>query len=249
VSPTSDDTGVEVDVPARVERVVSIVPSLTEAVAATAPGLLVGATAWCSHPADLDVARIGGTKNPDVPGILALRPDVVVANAEENRAVDLDALRAAGVAVWTTAPETVPQALRSLDRMLAACRLERPAWLDEAEAAWDLPDPAVRRTAVVPVWRRPWMAVGRDTFTGDVLQRLGVDNALAGSPERYPKVRLDELPPHDLVVLPDEPYAFTADDGPEAFPGVPAALVSGRHLTWYGPSLVEAPRLLQEQLA
>jgi ABC-type Fe3+-hydroxamate transport system substrate-binding protein len=96
VSPTSDDTGREVAVPARVGRVVSIVPSLTEAVAQTAPGLLVGATAWCSHPADLDVARIGGTKNPDVPRIVELRPDLVVANAEENRAVDLDALRAAG---------------------------------------------------------------------------------------------------------------------------------------------------------
>ena len=246
--PTRDDTGREVDVPARVERVVSIVPSLTEAVAATAPGLLVGATAWCSHPADLDVARIGGTKNPDVPRIVELRPDLVVANADENRDVDLDALRAAGIAVWVTAPETVPQALLSLERVLAACRLPRPRWLEAAEAAWDLPAPAVRRTAVVPIWRRPWMAVGRDTFTGDVLQRLGVDNALAGSPERYPKVRLDELPPHDLVVLPDEPYAFTADDGPEAFPGVPAALVSGRHLTWYGPSLVEAPALLREQL-
>ena len=61
-------------------------------------------------------------------------------------------------------------------------------------------------------------------------------------------MRLDELPPHDLVVLPDEPYAFCADDGPEAFPGVPAALVSGRHLTWYGPSLVEAPEVLRRQL-
>jgi ABC-type Fe3+-hydroxamate transport system substrate-binding protein len=249
VSPTSDDTGRDVDVPARVERVVSIVPSLTEAVAATAPGLLVGATAWCSHPADLDVVRVGGTKNPDVARILELRPDLVVANAEENRAVDLDALRAAGVAVWVTAPETVPQALRSLGRMLAACRLDRPGWLDEAQAAWAVPPPERRRTAVVPVWRRPWMAVGRDTFTGDVLQRLGVHNALAGSPERYPKVRLDELPPHELVVLPDEPYAFSADDGPEAFPGVPAALVSGRHLTWYGPSLVEAPELLRRQLS
>jgi ABC-type Fe3+-hydroxamate transport system substrate-binding protein len=249
VSPTSDDTGREVAVPARVGRVVSIVPSLTEAVAQTAPGLLVGATAWCSHPADLGVPRIGGTKNPDVPRIVELRPDLVVANAEENRAVDLDALRGAGVAVWVTAPETVPQALRSLERMLAACRLERPGWLDEAQDAWAVPTPERRRTAVVPVWRRPWMAVGRDTFTGDVLRRLGVDNALAASPERYPRVRLDELPPHDLVVLPDEPYAFSADDGPEAFPGVPAALVSGRHLTWYGPSLVEAPGLLLRQLA
>jgi ABC-type Fe3+-hydroxamate transport system substrate-binding protein len=244
-----DDLGRSVEVPAHVGRVVSLVPSLTEAVAASAPGLLVGATAWCSHPAGLEVARIGGTKNPDVPAVLDLRPDLVVANAEENREGDLDALRAGGVAVWVTAPETVPQALTSLDRMLAACRLARPAWLDEAQAAWADVRPGPPRRAVVPVWRRPWMALGRDTFAGDVLARLGVHNVLAGAADRYPKVRLDELPPHDLVVLPDEPYAFSADDGPESFPGVPAALVSGRALTWYGPSLVEAPALLRRQLA
>lgn len=51
------------------------------------------------------------------------------------------------------------------------------------------------------------------------------------------------------MVLPDEPYRFTADDGPEAFPGVPCALLSGRHLTWYGPSLAEAPALLADQLS
>ena len=93
------------------------------------------------------------------------------------------------------------------------------------------------------------MAVGSDTFTGAVLHRLGVDNVLAGHPERYPKVRPEELPELDLVVLPDEPYLFTADDGPEAFPGVPCALVSGRHLTWYGPSLTEAPAALLAQLS
>jgi hypothetical protein len=87
------------------------------------------------------------------------------------------------------------------------------------------------------------MAVGRDTFTGSVLARLGVDNALADDPERYPRVDPAALPPHDLVVLPDEPYRFTADDGPEAFTA-PSLLVSGRLLTWYGPSLVEAARVL-----
>ena len=247
MSPTSDDTGREVALPSSVGRVVSLVPSLTEAVAATAPGLLVGATAWCSHPADLDVARVRGTKNPDVPAVLDLAPDLVLANAEENRTEDLDALRAAGVPVWVTAPETVPAALASLERMLAACRLDRPDWLAEAADAWATPWSGPRRTAVVPIWRRPWMAVGRDTFTGDVLARLGVDNALAGSPDRYPRIDLAALPPHDLVVLPDEPYLFTADDGPEAF-AAPAALVSGRHLTWYGPSLVEARTLLPAQL-
>ena len=247
-SPTSDDTGAPVAVPAGVDRVVSLVPSLTEAVAVTAPGLLVGATDWCSHPADLDVARVGGTKNPRVTDVLDLRPDVVLANEEENRRPDLDALRAAGVAVWVTAPQDVPAALTSLRRALAACRLDAPDWLGAAEEVWSGPPPAATRTAVVPIWRRPWMALGRDTFAGDVLRRLGVANALAGSPDRYPRIDLAALPPHDLVVLPDEPYAFHADDGPEAFPGVPSALVSGRHLTWYGPSLVEARAVLQAAL-
>ena len=92
------------------------------------------------------------------------------------------------------------------------------------------------------------MAVGSDTFTGDVLRRLGVDNVLADSSERYPRFDPAELPAHDLVVLPTEPYEFTADDGPEAFPGKESAVVSGRHVTWYGPSMVEAPALLADQL-
>ena len=246
---TVDDEGREVPVPARVERVVSIVPSLTEAVAATAPGLLVGATNWCTHPADLDVARVRGTKNPDVDAIVALAPDLVLANQEENRPSDLDALRDAGVPVYVTDIRTLDDAFASLRRMLAACRLDRPPWLDEAEAVWAaVPEPAARRRAVVPVWRKPWMAVGRDTFTGSVLARLGVDNVLADDPERYPRFDPADLPPHDLAVLPDEPYRFTADDGPEAF-AVPSALVSGRLLTWYGPSLADAARELPEALA
>jgi hypothetical protein len=170
----------------------------------------------------------------------------VVANEEENRAADLDALRSAGLAVWTTNPRTVPEALTSLRRLLTvACGLPEPEWLVQAEAAWrDVPVVGRRRRALIPIWRRPWMALGRDTFAGDVLARLGVDNVLAGHADRYPRIDLAELPQLDLVVLPDEPYAFAADDGPESFPGVPAALVSGRHLTWYGPSLVEAPQVL-----
>ncbi|MFF0463303.1 helical backbone metal receptor [Streptomyces mexicanus] len=229
-------------------RVVSLVPSLTEAVAATLPGVLVGATDWCSRPADLDVVRVGGTKNPKVDRIVALAPDLVVANEEENRAPDLDALRAAGIEVLVTEVRSLPQAFAELTRVLAACgSAGRPRWLEEAEAAWSrLPEPARRTTAVVPVWRRPWMVLGRDTFAGDVLARLGVDHLYADHDERYPRIPLQELRAvgPDLVVLPDEPYRFTADDGPEAFPDLPCALVSGRHLTWYGPSLVRAPRVL-----
>ncbi|MGQ0577144.1 MAG: helical backbone metal receptor [Pseudonocardia sp.] len=237
---TADDEGHDVPVPRAVRRVVSIVPSLTEAVAVSAPGLLVGATDWCTHPADLDVPRVRGTKNPDVDAILALRPDLVLANHEENRPPELAALRAAGVAVYVTDIRTLDGAFGSLRRMLAACGLDEPGWLVRARAAWDaLPRPATRRRAVVPIWRRPWMAVGADTFTGAVLERLGVDNVLAGAGERYPRFDPADLPRHDLVVLPDEPYLFTPDDGPEAFTA-PSALVSGRLLTWYGPSLLDA---------
>lgn len=236
--------------PRSVRRVVSLVPSLTESVAVTAPGLLVGATDWCTHPVDLDVPRVGGTKNPRIDDVADLRPDVVLANAEENRLADLHELRRRGLTVWVTAPEALPEALSSLDRMLRlGCRLDRPGWLDEATEAWSTAYDGPRRRAVVPIWRRPWMVLGRDTFAGDVLARLGVDNVMSDHAERYPRVDLPALPPHDLVVLPDEPYAFSRDDGPEAFPDVETRCVSGRHLTWYGPSLTEARAILMMQLS
>jgi ABC-type Fe3+-hydroxamate transport system substrate-binding protein len=260
-SPTSrprsatDDLGAPVELPQAVSRVVSLVPSLTESIAVTAPGLLVGATDWCTHPTDLQVPRIGGTKNPRLEHIVALAPDVVIANDEENREVDIRSLRARGLAVWVTAPRSVGAALESLDRMLTVCcGLPRPPWLDSAATAWSTPPPeASRRTAVVPIWRRPWMVLGCDTFAGDLLSRIGIDNAFASATERYPRLELAEI--HrmcpELVLLPDEPYAFGWDDGPEAFAdlGVAIACISGRHLTWYGPSLVDARETLLDQIA
>lgn len=248
-----DDLGIAVPVPPAVRRIVSLVPSLTESVALTRPGLVAGATDWCTHPAALEAERIGGTKNPDLARVAALRPDLVLANEEENRAADLAGLRDAGIPVWVTRIRSLPGALVSLGRMLTqGCRLDRPAWLDAAAAAWQDPAPLHEPVpAIVPIWRRPWMVLGSDTFAGDLLARLGIRNVYAGHPERYPRIPLGELQAAGaaLVVLPDEPYPFSAGDGPEAFSGLPAALVSGRHLTWYGPSLAEAPGLLRSQLA
>jgi ABC-type Fe3+-hydroxamate transport system substrate-binding protein len=246
-----DDAGAAVPMPGEVCRIVSLVPSLTEALAFSCPGKLVAATDWCTHPADLVVARVRGTKNPDLEAIGALAPDLVVANAEENRRVDLDALRGQGIAVWVTDIRTVDQALASIETLLCAVGAGDTGWLDQARDSW-AKTPAVvagrRLRAVVPIWRRPWMHLGRDTYAGDVLRRLGVDNILGEHPERYPKLELGQLPEVDLVVLPDEPYPFTQADGPEAFPGMPYALVSGRFLTWYGPAMVEAPQALLASL-
>jgi len=235
------------------QRVVSLVPSLTEALGLTVPDLLVGATQWCTQPPGLEVTRVRGTKNPDLAAIGRLTPDLVVMNKEENRRVDVERLRAAGIGVWVTVIETVDQALDSLRRLFTEA-LERPvpAWLDEAAAVWSVPPPLHRLSAAVPVWRDPWMVVGGDTFVGDLLSRVGVDNVFdADGRGRYPAVDVAEIAAQrpDVVLLPDEPYAFTAVDGPEALPGLGCLLVSGRHLSWYGPSMLQARPALEAALA
>lgn len=244
-----DDLGHRVGLAVRPRRVVSLVPSLTEAVAET--GLLVGATDWCTHPGGLEVARVRGTKNPDREAIIGLQPDLVLANKEENRELDVRRLREAGLPVWVTDIETMPQAVNSLRRIFTdALGRQVPAWLTEVESLWLQAPPPVRARVAVAIWRDPWMAVGNRTFTGDVLRRLGLLNVFDVGTERYPRVDLAMLDTRnvDLVVLPDEPYPFTSDDGPEAFTEVPTVLVSGRLLTWYGPSLVEAHGVLTGQL-
>jgi ABC-type Fe3+-hydroxamate transport system substrate-binding protein len=241
-----DDLGETVPIDGPVSRVVSLVPSLTEAVEVSAPGRLAGATDYCTHPSTLDVPRVGGSKYPKIDDVLALTPDLVLANSEENRPEDVERLRANGIPVWVmAAAASVPAALGSLRRILTqAYELEEPDWLVEAEEIWREVRP-VRFRAVVPVWRKPWIVLGRDTFAGDVLRRVGVANVYAGDTERYPRPDVEELRGRlsadaDLLVLPDEPYLFTDEDGPDHFPDARYVLVSGRHLTWYGPSLVEA---------
>jgi ABC-type Fe3+-hydroxamate transport system substrate-binding protein len=247
-----DDLGHPIDAPRPARRVVSLVPSLTESVAVTRPAALAGATIWCTHPADLDVPRVRGTKNPDLAAIARLEPDLVLANQEENRRVDVERLRAAGIPVWVTVIRTLDEAIASLRRMFTvALGWPSPSWLDDAERTWRSPVPAPPVRALIPVWRDPWMAVGSATFTGDVAARLGLDNVYGDHPDRYPHVSLDEVAARaaELVVLPDEPYPFSPDDGPEMFPRQRVALVEGRSLTWYGPSLVAARARLTAQLA
>ncbi|WP_163506981.1 helical backbone metal receptor [Fodinicola acaciae] len=246
-----DDRGDRVELPAPPRRVVSLVPSLTESIARSNHDILIGATDFCVHPAGLEVRRIGGSKYPRVPDIIGCAPDLVLANMEENRKEDVDALRTAGIAVWVTNPRTVIEAIDSLRRLLAFCGLGTPDWLAIADRSWmtsprrDRPVPVV-----VPVWRRPWVVLGGDTFASDLLARLGYVNVFADEPQRYPRPTLAEIQTCGarLVVLPDEPYAFTADDGPECFPDQDCALVDGRTLTWYGPTLATAADVIGRQL-
>jgi ABC-type Fe3+-hydroxamate transport system substrate-binding protein len=247
-----DDLGADVPLTGPPKRIVSLVPSLTEALAVDHCEQLVGVTDWCTHPADLDVARIRGTKNPNVAAIVELQPDLVIANKEENRELDVLRLREAGVSVWVTDIETLDQSFTSMRRLWSeGLGAPIPEWLVEAESIWAEPSRLSSARVACCVWRDPWMVVGRDTFTGSMLSALGLNHVLSGSEGRYPAIDIAELDSMclDVVLLPDEPYVFTAEDGPEAFASTPTALCSGRALTWFGPSMIEARGHLEKVLS
>jgi ABC-type Fe3+-hydroxamate transport system substrate-binding protein len=248
-----DDLGAQVAISHPLQRVVSLVPSLTEALAASARELLVGATDFCVRPPNLDevvghpVTRVRGPKNPDCARIEALRPDLVVVNQEENREFDVDHLRADGVPVWVTAIDSVDSAITSLGRLFGeALGMEQPDWLTRARDNWAQPDPTITASAVVCVWRDPWMVIGPNTYVADLLRRSGVE--LAHLPvddwanARYPKVDLHALRASgaDRVLLMDQPYAFSPTDGPEEFTGMDVRIMPERPLAWYGPGMTDA---------
>ncbi|MGH3665339.1 MAG: helical backbone metal receptor [Egibacteraceae bacterium] len=230
-------------------RVVSLVPSLTDTVAQLgAADRLVGVTDWCVHGAPAEVPRVGGTKNPAVERIVALAPDVVLANAEENREPDLDALRTAGLDVRVTFPRTVTDVAPLLAEVAAVVGADPAPLVADLEAA--VADAARLRPRtplahVTLVWRRPWMALGPDTYADDLLTRCGFANVLAGWQDRYPRLDPALLLAPEVALLPSEPYAFGPDDVDgvrELLGDVAHHFVDGELLTWHGPRTATALR-------
>jgi ABC-type Fe3+-hydroxamate transport system substrate-binding protein len=255
-----DARGTAVALPDRVRRVVSLVPSLTEWLVVAGVGeRLVGVTDWCVEPADAvaGLARVRGTKNPDLAAIRRLEPDLVVANAEENRKLDVQRLEAGGLAVFVTMPTTVAGAVTELrDLATAVGDLPGAAALDAALVAAvadsyrQRPERRVRYACAV--WRDPWLWLGRRTYAADLLGLAGGEPVLDDPATRYPRIEpeaLAALAPQ-LVLLPSEPYRFGPADADEvaAFSGARVELVDGRALTWYGPRIPAALSAFRELL-
>lgn len=242
----TDELGAEVALPDVPRRIVSLVPSLSETLWwLRVSDRVVGLTDYCTAPPHgLPAAtRIRGTKNPDTAAIIALEPDLVLANQEENRRIDVDRLRDAGVPVYVTAPMTVPDAARTLAAVgeLVGAAQAGAGLAQTIERALDQLMSAGRPGPLAtfcPIWRDPWMATGPDTYAADLLARTGFAVVPVIEGGRYPEVDLDavaELDP-DVVLLPDEPYAFGREDR-AVFSSWRARtrLVDGTQLTWYGP--------------
>lgn len=249
------------------ERIVSLVPSLTEALVALGLGdRVVGATDWCVHPAGLlaGVPRVGGTKDPDVAAIARLRPGLVIANREENTRRTVTQLEAAGIPVWVTYPRTVAEGARLLRELaeLGGRSAELASVVVPVEEAVEgalAARPADPLRVFCPIWKDPWMAVGADTYAHDLIELCGGRNVFAGfGTRRYPIVREAEIvaAAPELILLPDEPYAFGAEDarGLRSL-AVPAAAsgrihcVDGTLLSWYGPRIRRAIELLRSLLS
>ncbi len=232
-------------------RIVSLVPSLTEFVCWMGRGdALVGRTRFCDSPPGLEkrVPSVGGTKDPEVTRIVALRPDLVLANREENRREDVEALREAGLDVLVTDPNTLEQALEmfaTLGKLLGVPGRAREL-TGETRAALADPGPARQPRVFVAVWKRPLMGLGSATYGHDLIEQAGALNVLCDL-QRYPEVTLAEIRARapDLVLLPDEPYHFGEVDAAEYSGIAPTRLVDGRMLWWYGPRLPGAIRALR----
>lgn len=253
-----DQTGYTLHLPYRPERIVCLVPSITEYLCDI--GLqtqLAGVTKFCIHPENVrrSAEVVGGTKNYSLEKIRALAPDIVIANKEENVRETIEELRQ-HLPVYVTDIITLEQSLDMMRRLGTLFGREEAAETiiretEAAFAAYTVPEKPLR--AAYFIWRRPFMSVGQDTFIHDVLQRLGFENVFAAYPGRYPEISAEDLQHEspELVLLSSEPYPFGEKHREEIREILPAArilLVDGECYSWYGSSVRKAPAYTRQWL-
>ncbi len=249
-------------------RVVSLVPSETESVALLAGvDRLVGRTIYCEEPrgAIERIATVGGTKDVDVDAVVALAPDLVLANREENTKSAVERLIARGLNVHVSFPVTATESLAYLESLAVLLDVASPI-VDETRRSLldaNASQPVDPIAAFAPIWLDPLMTFDARTFASDMLELCGARNVFADRPRRYPlaadlgkaepmtaervgdrdtrypRITFEELAARapSLVLLPDEPYAFTAAHVAQfaALPSKPRVeLISGKLLFWYG---------------
>jgi len=249
------------------QRIVSLVPSITEALFTFGLGdAVVGVTRFCVEPREGVAAKqkVGGTKTLDVTQVRDLQPDLVIANVEENRPEDVRQLIAAGLNVMVTFPRTVAGGIEMMrqiaemtDSMAAASPIieEATAALAEARGKNETRRPL---RVFCPIWRNPWMSVGPDTYIHDFLHVSGGLNIFSRRHERYPITDLNEIARRDpqVILLPDEPYRFGAKHLSELtrYEYISAVrdgrvhFIEGKHLCWYGPRIAGSLRFVQNLL-
>lgn len=244
----TDQTGRRVDIPVNPQRIVSLVPSQTELLYDLGADV-GGITKFCIHPDEWfrSKTRVGGTKQlkPDV--IASLRPDLIIANKEENEKEQVEAL-AKDYPVWISDIHTLADALDMIVSLgdILSKRHAAQQLAQNIRGRFGLLRPL---SPVIPtayfIWRDPWMIAGGDTFINEMLHVCGLRNVFGDMP-RYPSITLPQLAASGckLVLLSSEPYPFKEKhigEIREYLPDADILLVDGEMFSWYGSRLMHAP--------
>lgn len=253
----TDQTGRVIHVEAFPQRIVSLVPSQTELLFELGLGdRVVGITRFCVHPAlwYRSKTRIGGTKDADVDRILELRPDLVIGNKEENTKELVNALEP-HVPVWLSDVITLEDAVDMISRIgKLVGEQSRAREIEEGILkGFDQVIPIASRRCIYLIWNKPYMAAGPETFIGDMLRRMGLDNLAARIGSRYPVLTAEDFRAFnpDVLLLSDEPFPFSEKhvrEFREWLPDTEVRAVSGEAFSWYGSRLLQTPKYLSDVL-
>ncbi len=250
----TDQLGRSVELAQTPKRIVSLVPSQTELLYDL--GLedeVVGITKFCVHPKEWfdNKRRIGGTKNPNIESILALEPDLIIANKEENLEEHIEKL-AAKVPVWVSDVTNLDSAVDMIKQVgdLVGKEHEAGQLSTGIQNGFKNIQPKTPLRVAYLIWRNPYMTVGGDTFIGDMLRRCGLVNVFENQ-KRYPQTLMEEIysKKTDIILLASEPYPFTQKHINEiqAFlPDIKIQLVDGEMFSWYGSHLLKMPNYCNE---
>jgi len=227
-------------------RIISLVPSLSELIVDL--GLtdkLIGRTRFCIHPKESvsNIPVIGGTKNPDIEKIKSLKPDLIIANKEENRKEDIEALTSE-FDVLLTDINTIEDALLAIHDIGKRCDVVEKAQELNAAIRKELDQIPDEDTATVAylIWRNPWMTIGPDTYIHSVLSHWNLTNVFADK-KRYPQIKLSDIAKQkpDYIFLSSEPYPFKEkhfDEVAEQCPDSHIILADGEWFSWYGSRML-----------
>ena len=237
------------------KRIISLVPSISELIAHYEPHIeLIGVTKFCEHPQNLRTSKniIGGTKDPNLEKIIALKPDLIIANKEENRKEDIDFLKQS-IPVWVSDVANLADASQMIER------LEKLLQVPSINQVYQIVQKHIKKspgtikgTVAYVIWKSPIMIAGNDTFISSWLNHIGLKNITDAT--RYPEVTIEWLSDQrpDYIFLSSEPYPFKEKNQLEIqsiCKDSKVILVDGRIFSWYGRAIIDAHPYLSKLIS
>ncbi|MCC5946475.1 MAG: ABC transporter substrate-binding protein [Bernardetiaceae bacterium] len=248
----TDQMGRSIQLQAKPQRIISLVPSQTELIYDLGAGdRLVGVSKYCIHPKAKvrKIAKIGGTKDANLSRIEALKPDIIIGNKEENTQADIIAL-AEKYPVWMSDIYTLADSLQMIRQLGELLQTQEKAEAISQKIATDFEQlrqiiAHPKKKALYLIWKDPYMAAAKDTFIDDMLYYAGFENVL-NNQSRYPTLEAEEIQQlkPEVVLLSSEPYPFKTkhiDEIAQILPQATISIVDGELFSWYGSRLLKTP--------